>query len=83
MRATVMVMAMLAMGIAPLSPAARALAQPGQTSPSRPQAYESVQRTSLYVPVRDGTRLAVSIYRPATPQGVETARLPVIFVFTP
>lgn len=40
-------------------------------------------RQSLYVPVRDGTRLAVNIYRPAA-QGRPVAEpLPVIFVFTP
>ena len=27
--------------------------------------YPDVVRTSLYVPVRDGTKLAVNIYRPA------------------
>jgi predicted acyl esterase len=45
--------------------------------------YPDYQRQSLYVPVRDGTRLAVNIYRPADADGVETARLPVIFSFTP
>lgn len=45
--------------------------------------YSEVKRESLYVPVRDGTRLAINIYRPATPAGVETRRLPVIFAFTP
>jgi len=45
--------------------------------------YPGFARTSLYVPVRDGVRLAVNIYRPATPEGPEARRLPVIFVFTP
>jgi putative CocE/NonD family hydrolase len=45
--------------------------------------YPSFARTSLYVPVRDGVRLAVNVYRPATPEGVEAKPLPVIFVFTP
>lgn len=39
-----------------------------------------VQRSSLYVPVRDGTRLAVNIYRPTT---ASPARHPTIFAFTP
>jgi predicted acyl esterase len=38
-------------------------------------------RQSLYVPVRDGTPLAVNIYRPAGAGAAEP--LPVIFVFTP
>lgn len=49
----------------------------------RAQDYPGVERQSLYVPVRDGTRLAVNIYRPATAAGVVAERLPVIFVFTP
>jgi putative CocE/NonD family hydrolase len=50
---------------------------------ARAQDYPGVERQSLYVPVRDGTRLAVNIYRPATDAGVVVQRLPVIFVFTP
>lgn len=45
--------------------------------------YPDYDRTSLYVPVRDGTRLAVNIYRPATDEKAVTEKLPVIFVFTP
>src|SRR5690606_3839656 len=52
-------------------------------APAAAQDYPGVERQSLYVPVRDGTRLAVNIYRPAGADGVETARLPVIFAFTP
>lgn len=47
------------------------------------KSYPDVVRKSLYVPVRDGTRLAVNIYRPATGTAAETAKLPVIFAFTP
>ena len=42
-----------------------------------------VVRTSLYVPVRDGTRLSVNIYRPANGSVPVAGRLPVIFAFTP
>jgi putative CocE/NonD family hydrolase len=45
--------------------------------------YPDYERQSHYVPVRDGTRLAVSIYRPADAGRVEEQPLPVIFVFTP
>ena len=51
--------------------------------PATAQDYPDFERQSLYVPVRDGTRLAMNIYRPAGADGVETDRLPVIFVFTP
>lgn len=47
------------------------------------QPYPDVARTSLYVPVRDGTRLAVNIYRPAEGESTVGKPLPVIFVFTP
>ncbi len=40
-------------------------------------------RSSLYVPVRDGTRLAMNVYRPASNGQAVDARLPVIFFFTP
>jgi predicted acyl esterase len=48
------------------------------------QEYPGVERRSLYVPVRDGTRLAMNIYRPADENGAAVQeKLPVIFVFTP
>ncbi|QIK77811.1 CocE/NonD family hydrolase [Sphingomonas piscis] len=40
-------------------------------------------RESIYVPVRDGTKLAVNIYRPAENGRAATGKRPVIFVFTP
>ena len=52
-------------------------------SPLGAQPYPEFARSSLYVAVRDGTRLAVNIYRPATGENVASERLPVIFVFTP
>ncbi|WP_338243453.1 CocE/NonD family hydrolase [Aurantiacibacter hainanensis] len=47
------------------------------------QPYPDYERESLYVPVRDGTRLALNIYRPADADGVVEEPLPVIFAFTP
>lgn len=55
----------------------------GASAASPEARYPNVQRRSLYVPVRDGTKLAVNIYRPATGEQVEEKPLPVIFVFTP
>lgn len=43
----------------------------------------SFERQSLYVPVRDGTRLAMNVYRPVRDGAVIDAPLPVVFVFTP
>jgi uncharacterized protein len=47
------------------------------------QPYPHVVRSSIYVPVRDGTRLAVNIYRPAVGGKAVETKLPVVFVFTP
>jgi uncharacterized protein len=47
------------------------------------QPYPDVVRNSIYVPVRDGTRLAVNIYRPAVDGKAVATKLPVVFVFTP
>ncbi|MCW2336057.1 putative CocE/NonD family hydrolase [Sphingobium sp. B2D3A] len=60
-----------------------ALAAVTAAVPGPARDYADVQRSSLYVPVRDGTKLAVNIYRPASEGKVEEKRLPVIFVFTP
>jgi len=49
--------------------AAAAIAVPGNAAD-----YPDVQRSSLYVPVRDGTRLAVNIYRPAAGWKVRRCR---------
>ncbi|MXO66746.1 CocE/NonD family hydrolase [Altericroceibacterium endophyticum] len=56
---------------------------PALSVPALAQDYPDYQRESLYVPVRDGTRLAMNVYRPADGDGVETDKLPTIFVFTP
>lgn len=51
--------------------------------PLAAQPYADVVSHSRYVAVEDGTRLAVSIYRPATGETAVQAPLPVVFVFTP
>jgi putative CocE/NonD family hydrolase len=66
-----------ALAVALLGMTGQATAQPADAS------YPDFARTSIYVPVRDGTRLAVNLYRPANASGPATAKLPVIFAFTP
>jgi len=51
--------------------------------PLAAQPYSDVVSQSHYVEVRDGTRLAMSIYRPATGTAAVENRLPVVFAFTP
>ncbi|MEO7690765.1 MAG: CocE/NonD family hydrolase [Sphingomonas sp.] len=42
-----------------------------------------IARSSIYVPVRDGTRLAVNIYRPVVEGHPADSKQPVVFAFTP
>lgn len=53
------------------------------SAPLAGETYPDVKRTSQYVEVRDGTRLAVNVYRPAVGDRAVQASLPVIFSFTP
>lgn len=46
-------------------------------------AYDGPQRTSFYVAVRDGTKLAVDLFRPTRSGVVATERLPVVWMHTP
>jgi predicted acyl esterase len=50
---------------------------------ARAQAQGDYVRSSQYVPVRDGTRLAMNVYRPARDGVAIDTPLPVIFMFTP
>ena len=45
--------------------------------------YDGHQRTSFYVAVRDGTRLAVDLFRPTSKGVVSTEKLPVVWMHTP
>ncbi len=45
--------------------------------------FSQAFRTSRYVSVRDGTKLAMNIYRPAADGRVVEASMPVVFVATP
>ena len=45
--------------------------------------YDGSSRTSFYLPVHDGTRLALNVYRPTSQGRLAEERLPVIFAFTP
>jgi putative CocE/NonD family hydrolase len=56
---------------------------PGKYSGFSPRLYDSWQRTSFHVPVRDGTRLAVDLYRPVKDGKPVDARYPVVWMHTP
>ena len=66
---------------APAPSAAPAVDGFGVYPPLKGEAYLRYQRQSLYVPVRDGVRLAVDVFRPMTPKAVEDKPLPVVFYY--
>ena len=45
--------------------------------------YDGHQRTSFYVAVRDGTRLAVDLFQPTSKGVLATEKLPVVWMHTP
>ena len=58
------IVAVLAMS-APAAAQNEKISRPGEYSGYSEPVYSEWQRTSFYVEVRDGTKLAVDIYRPA------------------
>jgi predicted acyl esterase len=67
----------------PSTPTPDKVSAPGVYRGYSPELYAAWSRQAIYVPVRDGTRLAVTIWRPAVDGKAVTARLPVLFAFTP
>lgn len=63
-------------------PAAGQATRPG-VYPAARETHDGVVRSSRYVAVRDGVRLAVTLYRPTRGGRVTDERLPVLFSFTP
>lgn len=53
------------------------------TPPFHPSPDPLVARRSLYLPMRDGVRLAVNVYRPARAGDAVDTPEPVVFAFTP
>lgn len=59
------------------------ISEPGRYEGYSPKLYDSWQRTSFYVPVRDGTKLAVDLYRPVKGGKVVETKHPVVWMHTP
>ncbi len=59
------------------------ISEPGYYSGYSSVAYDGYHRTSFYVPVRDGTKLAVDLFRPTLHGMLATRRLPVVWMNTP
>jgi uncharacterized protein len=59
------------------------VSRPGQYSGYSPALYDGHQLSSQYVAMRDGTRLAVDIYRPTLSGKLSEQKLPVLWMHTP
>jgi uncharacterized protein len=56
---------------------------PGLYSGYSPVLYDGYVRSSFYVPMRDGTKLAVDLFRPTQRGQIASERLPVVWMHTP
>ncbi len=59
------------------------ISAPGYYSGYAPVIYDGYERTSFYVPVRDGTKLAVDLFRPTLHGVLAKQKLPVVWMHTP
>jgi hypothetical protein len=59
------------------------VSRPGEYAGYSSPTYDGRELTSFYVPVRDGTRLAVDLWRPTRAGVVASERLPVVWMHTP
>ena len=75
--------AILGIAFAVSAPAADKESRPGVYHGYSEARYDGWVKTSQYVKVKDGTRLAVDIFRPALKGTVAPGRFPVIWTHTP
>ncbi len=59
------------------------VSRPGEYAGYASRKYDGHQRTSFYVPARDGTKLAVDLFRPTTNGVLAAEKLPVVWMHTP
>jgi predicted acyl esterase len=82
MNAIVIVTASLTLGMSAAAFGARE-SSPGKYSGYSEAVYDGYQLTSQYVAVRDGTRLAIDIFRPTRKGALAKEQLPVLWMHTP
>lgn len=82
-RASLLAAAVVSFAIGVQAADAQRVSTPGHYSGYASRQYEGWQRSSFYVPVRDGTRLAVDLYRPVKDGKAVEARYPVVWLHTP
>jgi putative CocE/NonD family hydrolase len=78
-------LAMASPGGAPSADPASAakVSRPGDYKGYAQVLYDGVQRSSFYVTVRDGTKLAVDLFRPTRNGAPASEKLPVVWMHTP
>ena len=59
------------------------VSKPGQYAGYSTATYDGVERTSFYIPMRDGVKLAVDLFRPTSKGVAATEKLPVVWMHTP
>ncbi|WP_020656989.1 CocE/NonD family hydrolase [Massilia niastensis] len=64
-------------------PPEQRVSEPGRYAGYAPKLYAGWQRSSFYLPVRDGTRLAVDLYRPMEDAKPADTPYPVVWMHTP
>lgn len=62
---------------------ARKISEPGYYSGYAPARYDGYRRSSFYIPMRDGTKLAVDLFRPTYNGVLAKQKLPVVWMYTP
>jgi predicted acyl esterase len=65
------------------TPAAEKVSRPGEYRGYTRAQFDGHELTSQYVAVRDGTKLAVDVFRPTREGRVATDKLPVVWMHTP
>jgi hypothetical protein len=66
-----------------LAQAPTRVSKPGQYEGYSSASYDGVERTSFYIPMRDGVKLAADLYRPTKNGVVASEKLPVVWSHTP
>ncbi len=59
------------------------VSKPGEYKGYAAASYDGTQRTSVYVPMRDGTKIAVDIFRPTQGGVAASDKLPLIWMHSP
>lgn len=64
-------------------PSGARLSSPGRYEGYSPARFDGYERTSQYIEMRDGTRIAIDIFRPTSGGRVTDEPLPVVWMHTP